>query len=238
MTIKTRLATLVILAVVLVIFSNGIYRLKEAEQIKSSPSSASCLDFENIVGDILWIQSIQQFSGMMGRHYKDLNPKDWDRVYASFDRVTDLMPRFTQAYKMGGLLLSCGSSTNAIMMFEKGMRNLSNPGWEIPAFAGIVAYQGGLGEKSDYIAAEKYLRSATRYEGCPSYVARLLASCIEKKEDLGTSLDAWEELLVKTTDPKEKQIVTRRLKNIADQINESAVANAELKARAKAILEE
>jgi hypothetical protein len=72
------------------------------------------LEFKDVVADLFWLQAVQ----LVGE--KRFSKQDHGRLYRLIDRVTDLSPRFSYAYELGGVLFSLGTEridlSNAILL--------------------------------------------------------------------------------------------------------------------------
>ena len=157
---------------------------------------ALVLGYENLVADILYMWSIQRYS-----HYeKEHRFRYLEHVY---DMITDLDPHYIDPYLIGALTMAREGSDyeRAFNLLEKGMRN--NPDeWLLPLDAGFYALQ----DLKDYSKAINYFMKASKIEGCPPEVDRLIAGAFLRKGDKVSSLKFWLDIYNSTTDERIKEV--------------------------------
>ena len=154
------------------------------------------LGYQNVAADILYMWSIQRYS-----HYeKEHRFRYLEHVY---DMVTDLDPHYIDPYLIGALTMAREGSDyeRAFNLLEKGMRN--NPDeWFLPLDAGFYALQ----DLKDYSKAIDYFMKASKIEGCPPEVDRLIAGAFLRKGDKVSSLKFWLDIYNSTTDERIKEV--------------------------------
>ena len=107
--------------------------------ISSSSLKKLSLGYYEILADIYWIRALQYFGG---EKPADLNP---DLLYHYFDIITDLDPKFINAYRYGGTFLAepppfgLGETKKGIELLDKGRKN--NPGnYNLPLEEAFIYY--------------------------------------------------------------------------------------------------
>jgi len=131
------------------------------EFIEPQPISAESAKLVNFgareaLADWYWLSLIQYYGGgePYGRYRK---------LPELFNLVTELSPKFLQAYQTGLIILPGeGFVDEAIALGEKGKKNLAES-WEIPYYTGLAYHI----YKKDYIAAAKEFELAAAKEDAP-----------------------------------------------------------------------
>ena len=135
-----------VLITISVPFQKGIDNLRgrfrsieETLYFTSSTLKRLSLGYKELLADIYWMRALQYFGG---RRFKEKNP---ELLYHYFDILTDLDPRFVNAYRFGGTFLSepppfgLGDIEKGTMLFDKGRKN--NPeNYRIPLEEAFVYY--------------------------------------------------------------------------------------------------
>jgi len=129
---KIGLAVVVLLIVVSIPIQLKIESIREDENIitkslyiNSSTLKRLSLGYEELIADIYWIRALQYFSNT-----KSIN-MDPSELYKYFDIITDLDPKFVNAYRYGGTFLAeppdlgLGEIELGIRLLDKG--RLNNP---------------------------------------------------------------------------------------------------------------
>jgi len=178
---------------------------KRAEALSRSPFlflpsgrylKAIVIGYENIAADILYLWSIQRYS-----HYeREHRFRYLEHVY---DMITDLDPHYIDPYLVGALTMAREGSDyeRAFQLLDKGMRN--NPDeWLLPLDAGFYA----LMDLKDYPKAIDYFMKASKIEGCPPEVDRLIAGAFLRKGDKVSSIKFWLDIYNSTTDERIKEV--------------------------------
>jgi hypothetical protein len=183
------------------------------EQIPSLPHPAflkhAVFGYQQVVSDILWLQAIQAIGGG-----KIVSGAEW--IYRTLDLATDLDPKFTYAYQLGGIVLSAGGNrlplSNALL--RKGARH--NPEtWQIPFYLGFNAYF----YEHDYRAAALYMGAAARLPGRPGFLPGFAARLYVKAGDPRLGVALLQAMINETQDETIRASLTaRRDAILADQI--------------------
>lgn len=125
----------------------------------------AALGYDNVYADILWLRAIQAFGGRW-EYGKDVAP-----IYRYFDALTDLDPKFIEAYKLANLILGDEAKNyeKSFDILRKGMEK--NPeSWEIP-FLGVY---NAVWQYDDPKTARWFAYMAGRKPDRPEFVARMI----------------------------------------------------------------
>ena len=129
----------------------------EPQPLSPAMAKASSFGSNEFMADYYWLQFIQYYGG--GDPYGK-----YRKLAEIFNTITDLSPKFSQAYQTGLLILPAeGFVDQAIALGEKGQRNLPND-WEMPYYTGLVYHI----YKKDYTkAAEEFAQAAALPDAPP-----------------------------------------------------------------------
>lgn len=119
--------------------------------------------------DFLWMRSIQSFGGMWR------STRKYDAMFNLFFVMTDLDPRFIEAYKFGSLVIGDegGDQERGIELLEKGVyKNPKN--WRIPYEAAYCLLYSMDDNEENLKRATYFLTRCLKDPECPEYVIRLL----------------------------------------------------------------
>lgn len=145
-----------------------------------SPAAAKLTSFgaTEFMADWYWLKTIQYYGGG--------DPSGGYRKLAElFELVTELSPRFAQAYQTGLLILPGeGFADRAIALGEKGQKNVPSR-WEMPYYTGLIHHIS----KKDYARAAVEFEKAAHLPGAPAN-AKLFAAIYYK--EAGTRQTAYE----------------------------------------------
>lgn len=143
----------------------------EPQPLSPMVARAASLGATEFVADLYWLQLIQYYGGGI--------PSDQYRKLAElFDTITELAPRFAQAYITGLLVLPGeGFVDEAIALGEKGETNLPDR-WEMPYYTGLVHH---IYRKDYQLAGEKFMQAA-QLEGAPA-ITKLFAGIYFNEAD-------------------------------------------------------
>ena len=138
-----------------------------------SPSLAKAVSFGSteFLADYYWLTLIQYYGGG--------TPNGKYRKLAElFSLVTDLSPKFQQAYQTGLIILPGeGFPDQAIQLGEKGKNNLPDS-WEMPYYTGLVHHI----YKKDYVSAAKEFQIAATKKDAPP-ITQYFAGIYYKEAD-------------------------------------------------------
>ncbi|MEK9167371.1 MAG: hypothetical protein AAB613_01340 [Patescibacteria group bacterium] len=138
-----------------------------------SPSLAKAVSFGSteFLADYYWLTLIQYYGG--GTPYGK-----YRKLAELFSLVTDLSPKFQQAYQTGLIILPGeGFPDQAITLGEKGKKNLPDS-WEMPYYTGLVHHI----YKKDYVSAAKEFQIAATKKDAPP-ITQYFAGIYYKEAD-------------------------------------------------------
>lgn len=204
----------VILLIVIVPVSMGLRSTRVNSGIPEKHIMPPSLDFENIIADVLWIRGIQFLGTVYRKPGPGISKDDAAEIYALFDRIITLNPKFTPAYEYGGLALSVSAPKLSLSLLEKGIAYNPEAGWKLPFYAGMVADQW----MKDPGKACSYFEKAKAFADRPTYVDRFFARTASRAGELRTALDTWKAIYKNAPNQLEKEIAARALNTIADEI--------------------
>lgn len=161
--------------------------------MSSSALKKISLGYEQILSDIYWLRAIQYF----GNPDIQFSDKDPEVLYQYFDVITDLDPKFVNAYRFGGTFLAepipigLGNFEKGIELYNKGRRN--NPdNFRLPLEEAFLYYV----YKKDYRKAAELFREAADKPGLSdlrsSSIRGMAASSLKRGGDRELSLKIWE----------------------------------------------
>ena len=146
-----------------------------------SVTRIASLGHRTLVSDLYWLSAVQY----VGEPRAD--ERGWDKLLPMIDLVTDLDPRHSYAYQIGGIVLSAaGRLDESNRILEKGIAR-GPPYWSLPYYRSFNAwfYRG------DYEEGAYWARLAARTPGASANIARLALSLSSKS---GTPEEALEML--------------------------------------------
>lgn len=181
----------------------GKFRSVEGSLYLSSSSLRKVsLGYNELMADIYWLRALQYFGS---KKPKEQNP---ELLYHYFDIITDLDPKFVNAYRYGGTFLAepppfgLGDTKKGIELFDKGRKN--NPGdYKLPLEEAFVYYF----YPKDYEKAAELFREASEKPGVSplrkSSLKGMAASAHVKGGNNELSRKIWE--IVYETSPSEQR---------------------------------
>ena len=138
-------------------------RFRSIEETLYFPSSTLrkiSLGYNELLADVYWLRALQYFGGTK---FQDIDSRE---LYKYFDILTDLDPKFVNAYRYGGTFLAepppfgLGDIENGMKLFDKG--RMSNPdNFRIPLEQGFVYYLN----LKDYKKASALFKEASNKPG-------------------------------------------------------------------------
>ncbi len=161
---------------------------KQADARVFVPSPAFYLrfspSFRTSLADVYYLSMVQYY----GMHIK--TDGRLDSLPAMLALVTELSPRFANAYHFGAFaLLDAGFPQEAYDMLERGFKE--NPkDYRFPANLGFFAYRFGQGEAARRTAA-KWYEQAAAIPGSPDYLPRLAAVMHAKGGETEKAVLTW-----------------------------------------------
>ena len=153
--------------------------------------------YRTSIADAYWLYTIQYY----GEHVH--GDQRYDSLPALLDLVTELSPRFKEAYLFGAFaLIDARRPDVSYALLERGFR--SNPDdWRFPAYLGFFAYTYASGKDRDLVAAQWYAKAAA-LPGRPAYVPRLAATLTAKGGRRAKAMTLWAQIYA-TGDTYSKQ---------------------------------
>ena len=160
------------------------------------------LGFDNFMGDMLWLRTLQYFGG----HFM------YDRQYPIIDRllevITTLEPNFTDVYSFGAMVLheEAHQRDKAVALLDKGIQNNPN-NWNIPyqlGFLWLEEMQGANDSTYRKFAAEKAKEAyaiATTKPNCEEFVSRMVTQMNYDAGYQQVAIESWQ----RTYDEAEKK---------------------------------
>lgn len=214
-----RLLTLAIVVALLAVAVTAEYRLGRVQKVDPlgkqllylpSPEMLKILSLgnPNLVADILYLWSIQYYSGF----------RPFERflyLETVYNLITDLDPRYFDAYRIGALIMQIqtGGDQKELQkavqrLFDKGMRNL--PGsWELAEAAAWDMYM----RFKDRRAALHYAEIAAQVPDAPSRIRRMVG--VWRDSDSSWSVDDsiayWRKAVDEAVDPMDRKVCMSKL---------------------------
>jgi len=161
------------------------------------------------LADFLWLRAIQYY----GEHR--MTDNQFPMVAHIFSTITQLDPRFAEAYLFGGLVLAAEGRDRdrGLALLKEGVAR--NPGrWELPFWTGFIYYM----MKGHEHEAAYYFARAARLPAAPGYVVRFAAHAKARSGDLNTALALWEGLLASTTNPAMRALAEQKMAEIQAEL--------------------
>lgn len=163
-----------------------------------------------LAADLVWLQALQYY----GKHRA--SDRRYPYLQTLFETLTDLDPRFVNAYIFGALTLAEDQHQPeaALRLLEKGMRE--NPkSWWLAFEYGFSHYVHG----SDPARAGHWLARASRMEGAPDWVGRLAAYASTQAGDVRTARALWLGIYQNTENAEIRRIAADYLASLEPSID-------------------
>jgi hypothetical protein len=171
-------------------------RLKMASQEEKDPTELAlfprgawvrplAFGFNELVADAAWLRALQYY----GEHR--ITDRRYPYLETLFQTVTDLDPRFVNAYIFGALTLAEdeGQLERGLTLLQRGMA--ANPeSWWLVFEYGFLQYIHG----NDPDRAGHWLARAARMADSPAWVRRLAAHASAKAGNRETAIALWLEM--------------------------------------------
>lgn len=178
-------------------------RRADTEELLYYPSGyavrQAALGYETAAADVAWLRAIQYY----GEHR--LTDQKYDMIGHLMTVVTELDPRFTQAYVFGAFVMAqeLHQPERGLDLLERGLR--ANPErWELAFQIGFLHYVC----THDYAAAARYFTLAARMPGHAEYAERFAAWTNERAGNPELAVLLWRGVL--STGNSYMQDVARR----------------------------
>jgi hypothetical protein len=187
--------------------------IEETLYLSSSTLKKISLGYKELVADIYWLRALQYFGG------KKHENQDPDLLYKYFDILTDLDPKFVNAYRFGGTFLAepppygLGDIGKGIKLFDKGREN--NPdNFRIPLEEAFIYY---LYDK-DYERAAKLFDEASEKPGLSGFrrasIKGMAASAHNYGGNRELSKKIWREIYETATNEGRRNFAFRNVEEL------------------------
>ena len=194
---------------VLVVLEEARPGHRRAEELAYLPKGeylkVAVLGYREAVADLIWLKVVQHLGGRK----PSLGSYLW--AYHAADVLTDLDPRFAQAYRATGTVLGVWAERphESIAILSKGIRH--NPQvWDLPFYVGYDYYY----VLRNPAEAAKYFRLASSLQGSPAYLPRLAARMTVEAGDPDAALEFLQRLYSGTQDDKIREGLVRRIREV------------------------
>ena len=140
--------------------------------------------YNNFLADLLWIRGGVYYGGQKSKH------GSLEYLNHIFNVITDLDPKFINAYTTGGMFLfdDLHSLEMSMKLLDKGIYN--NPtNWYVPFMKGFILY---LAEKYDL--AYRWFMVASLYETGKGLAFKFANWCLQKEMGPEMTLKFWENI--------------------------------------------
>jgi tetratricopeptide (TPR) repeat protein len=179
--------------------------------------AAASLGFRVLLADGIYLWSIQYYG-----HRR--TPEGRSYLRHIYNTITDLDPKFIDAYTTGALVMASDMSDPAlaIELLERGIER--NPdSWVLPLDAGWYSYMA----LDDTEAAERYFEMASQMSDAPAWAARLRAHMVVERGDLLSAVLLWEEILQEGEATGDEQAVAIASQRVPDLYSQYAIGAIE-----------
>jgi len=158
-----------------------------AEEELPQLAKVMALGYDEMVASLLWLRVIQVFGAKL-QHIRE-NPLELRAIENYFLVITELDPRFVEAYKFGNFVLGDegGDQKAALRLLDRGIVRNYNRTFVLPYEAVFIC----LGSLQDYNLARYYVRLALRAPDCRDYVKRIENYIALKKGNYEIALERW-----------------------------------------------
>jgi tetratricopeptide (TPR) repeat protein len=212
--------TLALLVVLVVLFGTTLWirswletqeRRAETAELLYLPKGpflrALALGHEETLADLMYIWALNYY----GKYDHDARRGYLDAVFSG--AITELDPRFTEAYLIGAMIMSIEykQPIEALRLYDKGLAAMPE-NWELAYWAGWECYAG-----KQYLRARDYWQRASGMPGAPAQLMRLAARMLEKSGDLDAAIVEYERLLDEAQDETTRAVVLRWLERMKGQ---------------------
>jgi hypothetical protein len=199
--------------------------IEETLYLSSSTLKRLSFGYKELLADIYWMRAIQYFGS------KGLTERRPDFLYHYFDIITDLDPKFVNAYRYGGTFLAepppigLGDIEKGTILYDKG-RNNNPANYHLPLEEAFIYYLYA----KDYKKAAERFKEASEKPGLSDFrrasLEGMAASARLKGGNRELSRQIWKMIYETTTNEGRKEFALRNLKeidtmNIEDHLTEA-----------------
>ncbi len=190
------------------------------ETIRLSPKflRIMALGFDEIVADIYWLRALQYF----GNPDIKKSDKDPDIMYKYFDIITELDPKFVNAYRFGGSFLAepepfgFNRFQKGSLIFDKGRGN--NPeNFRLPLEQGFLYFMHSDDKKT---ASELFIEASEKpglTEHRKASFKGMAASALSKGGDRELARQIWLDIFDNSLDQGRRDFALMNLNEMIDQ---------------------
>ncbi len=222
------LLIIIVLIVLTIPFQNRIDKIRgkfrsveDTLYMTSSSLKKLSLGYKELFADIYWLRALQYFGG----YDKKMSEKDSDLMLHYFDIITDLDPKFVNAYRFGGSFLAepsplgFGDIEKGTKLFDKG--RLNNPdNFRLPLEEGFLYYL----YSENYKKASDLFKEASEKPGLSEFrkysLRGMAASALQKGGDIYLSRKIWQNIYDNAYSESRKRFALMNLNEINTTIME------------------
>jgi len=196
-----------------------------AEEELPQLAETMALGYDQMVASVLWLRVIQAFGARL-QHIRE-NPLELRAIENFFWVITELDPRFIEAYKFGNFVLGDegGDQQAALRLLDRGIFRNYRRTYLLPYEAVFIC----IGSLQNYKLARYYVRLALRSSGCPDYVRRVENYIAAKRGNYEIALERWVRDDLEAFQKGEKHvhnIARQQINNMVNQWHSSIIETA------------
>jgi hypothetical protein len=169
--------------------SNALYdwKVSQAPHEAKAPTQFYA-GMDKFLSNVSWMTLIQWQADSAQRQ---MTPEIAESLYNKLNSLTNLDPRFTDAYLNGALALAPHKPDRSVQLLDKAIDMGAGETWKVPFYAGHVRAT----ISGDSRNAERYFQMAVKDREAPDYVhtALLRARCVSVGDKPIESIDIWYE---------------------------------------------
>jgi len=190
-------------------------QIEKTVYLNSSILKKLCLGYGEILADIYWLWSLKYF----GDPNVDINDKDPELLYKYFDILTDLDPKFFNAYRFGGTFLAepiprgLGNFELGTALFDKGRENNPN-NFRLPLEQAFLYFFHSDNYKK---SSELFIKASEKPGLSENRKASLLgmaASVNKRGGDNKTAKMIWKYIYQNSPNEKRREFALKNLKEL------------------------
>lgn len=199
--------------------------IEETLYLSSSMLKKISIGYKELVADIYWLRALQYFGG---KKYENQSP---DLLYKYFDILTDLDPKFVNAYRFGGTFLAepppfgLGDVEKGTMLLDKGRENNPN-NFRIPLEEAFIYYL----YPKDYERAAQLFYEASAKHGLSPFRRASIKGMAASAHNYGGNRDlskkVWREIYDNTSNEKRRNFALRNLEELNTMDTEDRLTEA------------
>lgn len=181
--------------------------------LSSSMLDKMSLGYQEILADVYWLRALQYFGG------KDIEEQNPELLYHYFNIITDLDPKFVNAYRYGGAFLAepppygLGNFELGVKVFEKG-REKNPDNFKLPLEEAFLHYI----YPKNYAKAAELFEEAGRKPGLSAFrkasIDGMAAAAHAQGGDRENSKKIWETIYETSPSEGRRNFALRNLKEI------------------------